>query len=618
MKGESENIWERIKGEEPFIVAEIGKNFIQTKKEQSRSEYLRRAKELVDKAVTAGADAVKFQTHHYQDEQWPMRIVSPHFSGADRYAWVKRNTIITTEQWWRELKQYCEKRGIIFFSTPMSRGAASLLKKIGIKLWKIGSGDILDFVMLDYIREQTQPIIMSTGMSSVTDVDMAVKYISLKNKRLALLHCVSKYPCPVEDLNVNTIMWLQKRYRVPVGFSDHSIGYEGVIQAVKKGAKVIEKHFSLSRRLWGSDHKVSLNPHEFEKMVKAVRRGVEDVAENQKILGNARLDLRDRKSEFRGFFRKSLVTLKQIRKGQVIKKEWVAAMRPQANIKGLRSEKYPEVVGKIAARNINKMEPLTENSTRKKGARKRLTRKAANADQKMKTINIRRKEIKVLGIIPARGGSRGIKNKNIVNLKGQPLIGYTIKAVQEAKHKFDWLVSTDDLKIKKVAQALGAPVPYLRPKRLARDKTNIIEVIEDAVRRAEKKYDYVLLLQPTAPLRRAQDIDAAITIAAGGVTSVCSFTRVESYHPWYMYYRMGRNRIQQVVPTRAGMPRQKFPEALWRNGAIYLVKTDYLRRYHKFISPDCHTYIMPAERSVNIDTVDDLRLAEYYLKRNKK
>lgn len=227
-------------------------------------------------------------------------------------------------------------------------------------------------------------------------------------------------------------------------------------------------------------------------------------------------------------------------------------------------------------------------------------------------------QLSVLGIVPARGGSKGIKRKNIRMLNGKPLLAYTLEAIKKAKTSFDHIVSTDDEEIKEAALAYGGNVPYLRPKELAQDGTNIIAVIEDILKKAEKKYQYILLLQPTAPLRTSDDIDAALKLAEKyQVNSVCSFARVESYHPWYMYYQRDDGSLQQVVPTQAGKPRQEFPLTLWRNGAIYLVKTDFLLKQKKFISQDCRPYIMPLERSVNIDSMDDLDLAEYLINKSE-
>src|SRR3989344_4680898 len=143
-------IWERINGKGVFTIAEIGKNFIQTQEERPVKEYLENAKKLVKAAKDAGADAVKFQTHNVEDEQLNINVVSPHFVGSDRYSWVSRNDKATPlDKFWKPLKSYCDAIGIIFHSTPMSRGAAYKLNELGVEMWKVGSGDILDFVTLD-------------------------------------------------------------------------------------------------------------------------------------------------------------------------------------------------------------------------------------------------------------------------------------------------------------------------------------------------------------------------------------------------------------------------------------------------------------------------------------
>jgi len=227
-------------------------------------------------------------------------------------------------------------------------------------------------------------------------------------------------------------------------------------------------------------------------------------------------------------------------------------------------------------------------------------------------------EESVLAIIPARGGSKSIERKNIVELGGMPLIVHTLRALTGARHNIDHIVSTEDEEIKEVAVRFGGHVPYLRPVELAQDDTNIREVIDDVLAKSPEEYEYIMLLQPTAPLRSSEDIDAALELAAvHKAESVCSFIKVDSYHPWYMYYLEDGQRIKQVVETEPGMRRQDFPEALWRNGAMYLFKTEMYRREKKFITEDCVPYIMPAERSVNIDGEADLKLAEFYLQQEK-
>ncbi|GAF77642.1 unnamed protein product, partial [marine sediment metagenome] len=187
------NLNKIIGGADVFVIAELGKNFIQTKEERPVEEYLENAKELVQLAKQAGADAVKFQAHNIEDEQLDIKITAPHFSGSDRYNWVKRNTLATPPDFWKALKKYCDKLGIIFFSTPMSRGAAQMLEqRLDVPLWKVGSADILDFVMLDFIAKTNKPIILSTGMSTLAEVDKAVAFLQKRTRDIVLMHCVSE------------------------------------------------------------------------------------------------------------------------------------------------------------------------------------------------------------------------------------------------------------------------------------------------------------------------------------------------------------------------------------------------------------------------------------------
>lgn len=358
-----------ITGSKVFIVAEIGKGFIQTEADQTPEVYLENAKELVRLAKEAGADAVKFQTHTVEDEQANINVVSPHFKGADRYNWVKRNTLATPIWFWRELKKYCDNIGIVFFSTPMSRGAAQLLNQVGVDLWKVGSGDLLDFVLLDYIASTGKPIIVSAGMSTLEETDLAVDFLKRRGSKFALMHCVSKYPCPPEDLQLQTIKFFADRYGIPIGFSDHSIGVDSAIAAVALDATIIEKHFSKSRDLWGSDHKVALTPDELKSLV----AGIKEVESNpqkkneylnkeivQAGLGQSIKTLQEGEAQFRPFFRKTLVALCDIPAGAAITADMIGAMRPQAHLKGLPSERYESVIGKRISEPLRKHQPVTE------------------------------------------------------------------------------------------------------------------------------------------------------------------------------------------------------------------------------------------------------------------
>lgn len=361
------NFWNKIeKG--VFVIAEVGKGFIQTEENQSVDTYLKNAKELAWLAKESGADAVKFQTHTIEDEQANVNVVAPHFKGADRYNWVKRNTLATPVWFWQELKKYCDEIGILFFSTPMSRGAAKVLDSIGMELWKVGSGDILDFVMLDYIASTKKPLIISGGMSTLEEVDKVVDFLKKRDVKFALMHCVSKYPCPPEDLQIQTVNFFKDRYNVPTGFSDHSIGIDSALAAVAVGATVVEKHFSLSRDLWGSDHKVAMTPEELSGLVSGIRILEKNSAKKDEYLekeivkagmGKSDKTLQDGEAQFRPFFRKTLVAAVDIKKGTKIESGMLNAMRPQLYLKGLPSEEYEKVLGKEAVIGIAKGSPIS-------------------------------------------------------------------------------------------------------------------------------------------------------------------------------------------------------------------------------------------------------------------
>lgn len=368
----SEQIWDKIqKG--VFIIAEVGKNFIQTEEDQPVSVYLENAKKLVDQAAASGADAVKIQTHVVEDEVLNINFVSPHFpnwKNGDRYSWVTRNMKATpVQEFLLPLMQYAKEKGIFLFSTPMSRAAAKILnEQIDTQLWKIGSGDILDFVMLDYIRNTNKPIILSSGMSTLEEVEKAVNFLREKNPRVALLHCVSKYPCPPEDLSLKTMDLYRKKFDMPIGFSDHSVGIEPDILAVAMGATILEKHFSVSRDTWGPDHKVSMTFDELKDLVKGTRELENNPAKKKEILesdygrrgmGTEEKVLQEGETVFRPLFRKALMASQDIPAGTEITKEMLYAMRPQAMAGGLPSEKYEEVLGRKTKVVLKKFDPIT-------------------------------------------------------------------------------------------------------------------------------------------------------------------------------------------------------------------------------------------------------------------
>jgi len=349
-------------GQPVFVIAEIGKNFIQTEKDRPVEEYLENAKKLVDAAVEAGADAVKFQTHCIIDEQLDVNVVSPHFRGADRYSWIMRNEKATPlAEFWLPLKRYCDKKGIIFFSTPMSRKAAEKLDKIGVPFWKVGSGDAQDYATLDFMIETKKPIIISTGMVGLKELDEVIRHITGKGSPMAVLYCVSQYPAPPEYFNLSTIEYLKEKYpNVVIGFSDHSLGDEISLAAVRLGAKIIEKHFSFSCELWGADHKVSMTPEEFKKMVDKIRGKEYKNIDSKPYYGTKEKELEGANNKFRPYFNKSLMAGKDIPAGTILTKDMIYAMRPKMYAGGLDANRFYDVIGKKTTKNIKRYEPIAK------------------------------------------------------------------------------------------------------------------------------------------------------------------------------------------------------------------------------------------------------------------
>jgi N,N'-diacetyllegionaminate synthase len=353
-----------------FFIAEIGKNFIDSEEEKTAEEYLEKAKLLVLSAKKSGADAVKFQTHFYEDEQLPVQVISSHFKGMDRYNWVKKNFLSTPfDNFWKPLMNFCSQKDITFFSTPMSRGAAIILEKLNVPLWKVGSADVLDFVMLDFIANTKKPIILSTGMSTMDEIEKTVFFLKKRKAQIKLLHCVSKYPCPKNEVNLATIQLLKNKFNVPVGFSDHSLEIEPAAIAVGLGAEIIEKHFTFDRNFWGSDHKVSMLPEEFSRMVKLIRKLEKNETKRTEYLikvnyesytGNYEKILLQEEEDFRKIFRKSLVAAHDLPLGKMISSEDIYAMRPKAFCEGLPSELYEDVIGKKALMRLKKYDPITK------------------------------------------------------------------------------------------------------------------------------------------------------------------------------------------------------------------------------------------------------------------
>jgi len=312
-----------------FIIAEAGSN---------HNGSLEQAKKLIDVAVEAGADAVKFQIFKAEE------------LSADKEIQRMLKKFELRRDWIAELSEHAKRKNIMFLATPFDMEAVDLLDEINVPAFKIASGDLTDLPLIKYIAEKGKPIILSVGLGSLEEIREALDVIySTGNRNVALLHCVVSYPTKPEDANLNVIKTLKREFRVPVGFSDHTMEISVPIGAVALGADIIEKHFTLDRKLEGPDHPYALEPEELKIMVKGIR----DV---EKALGSGIKNIVG--SEKQGLVegRRSIFAKVNIPKGTTITRDMLSILRPAI---GIEPKYIDEIIGKKAKRNINAHESIT-------------------------------------------------------------------------------------------------------------------------------------------------------------------------------------------------------------------------------------------------------------------
>lgn len=319
-----------------LIIAEAGVN---------HNGDINLARQLVDKAKEAGADIIKFQTFKLES------IVSKFAEMAD---YQKDNIGIVESQKemlkkitlpyeaFLELYKYCNKKEIQFLSTPFDIGSIHFLNDM-VPFWKIPSGEVTNYPYLVEIAKTGKPVIMSTGMCELQEIDEAIKVLKTNGTSdITLLHCNTQYPTPYKDVNLRAMETLRNRYKVKVGYSDHTKGIEVPIAAVALGAEVIEKHFTLDKKLPGPDHKASLEPNELAAMVSSIRNIEETLGSPIKIVS-------DSERENIAIARKSIVAAKNIKKGEVLTIDNLTTKRPGTGISPMR---WNDVLGSKAIRDF--------------------------------------------------------------------------------------------------------------------------------------------------------------------------------------------------------------------------------------------------------------------------
>jgi N,N'-diacetyllegionaminate synthase len=328
-----------------FVIAEAGVN---------HNGSIDLALQLVDAARDAGADAVKFQTFRAED------VVTPQAATAD---YQRTNTGETTqfdmirkleldEAEHSRIARHCRDRGIEFFSTPFSEDAVAMLVRLGVGRLKLPSGEITNKRLLECAADTGLPLLMSSGMSTLAEVQRAIGWIGARWRSggfpppgpdtLSLLHCTSAYPAPPQSLNLRAIRAMAQATGLPVGYSDHSLGGEAALAAVALGATVIEKHLTLDKSLAGPDHRASADPQEFA----AVVRGIRAV---EAMLGDGVKRPQEVEQNTRDVARRSVVVLRQLSRGQRLGEADIGLRRPGT---GIAPEQWDEVVGRTLAEDV--------------------------------------------------------------------------------------------------------------------------------------------------------------------------------------------------------------------------------------------------------------------------
>ena len=334
----------KLIGEEcpTYVIAEMSAN---------HAGDIIRAKEIIHAAKECGADCIKIQT--YTPDTMTIDCNNQYFNIADG-TWKGYNLYqlyqmaYTPWEWQQELKQEAEQVGLDFFSTPFDKSSVDFLESIGIEFYKIASFELIDLPLIDYIASKQKPIILSTGMGNLGEIQEAVSAIRRQgNNQFALLKCSSAYPAIPDTMNLRTIENMKDIFQVPVGLSDHSMGSVGAVTAVALGASIIEKHFCLSREISNPDSSFSMEPEEFGAMVKDIRSA-------EKAVGRVCYDVTEQERSNQNF-RRSIFAVKDIRKGEVITEDNVRVIRPGY---GMPPKYYHEVIGQVALNNIQRGTPL--------------------------------------------------------------------------------------------------------------------------------------------------------------------------------------------------------------------------------------------------------------------
>lgn len=326
-----------------FIIAEAGVN---------HNGDINLAKKLIDSAVDAKVDAIKFQTFKAENlvtKKAKMAEYQEQNTGIVESQFDMLKRLELKEEDYKELKEYCDSKNILFLSTPHTVEAVDVLDSI-VPAYKLGSGDLINTLLLKRIAQTKKPVILGTGMSTMDDVKFSERYLRKNGcNNTIYLHCTTNYPCPFDEVNLNAMITMDEEIESMTGYSDHTMGILVPVMARIMGAKVIEKHFTLDKNMEGPDHKASLEPHELKQMVEEIRL-------IETILGSKNKKPNMSEEKVAKIARKSLMPKIKIKKGEQITFNNIVCKRPAD---GISPKLIDEVIGKTAKRDLEEDELMT-------------------------------------------------------------------------------------------------------------------------------------------------------------------------------------------------------------------------------------------------------------------
>ena len=328
-----------IKSNKITIIAEIG---------SVHDGSLGQAKNLIKEAARCGADAVKIQTHISEEETLKDAPSPKYFKDEDSYSYFKRTSFNLTQM--KELSRFSKKYNISFFSSPFSIAAVNILEKVGVKFYKIASGEVTNIPMLERISKTNKTVFLSTGMSTWHEIQNAYKHLKNKKNQVIVMQCTSLYPCRSDKVGLNIIKKIKKNFGYS-GFSDHTLTSTAAIGAVFHGVNVIEKHFTLSNKMYGSDAKFAMEPKEFSNYCSSIREA--EVLFKSKVKKILTPELK----KMRTIFQKSICLNKNLKKNQIIRFEDMAFKKPGH---GIIASEYKKFIGKKLKKDCLKNEFLSK------------------------------------------------------------------------------------------------------------------------------------------------------------------------------------------------------------------------------------------------------------------